>query len=60
MIPSDIVTLFIETDSIGENIVKKFEDDFKKVAGISEISFAKNEGAEVKVGELVFKIKIQK
>jgi len=60
LIPSGMITLFIETDNAGENIVKKFEDDFKKVAGIREISFAQNEGAEVKVGELVFKIKIQK
>jgi isoleucyl-tRNA synthetase len=60
LIPSDMITLFIETGDIGENIVKKFEDDFKKVAGIREISFAQNEGVEVKVGELVFKIKIQK
>lgn len=60
LIPSDTITLFIETGDTGENIVKKFEDDFKKVAGIREISFAQNEGVEVKVGELVFKIKIQK
>ena len=60
LIPSDMITIFIETDNAGENIVKKFEDDFKKVAGIREISFASNDGIEVKVGELVFKIKIQK
>ncbi len=60
LIPSDMITLFIETGDTGENIVKKFEDDFKKVAGIREIYFAQNEGVEVKVGELVFKIKIQK
>ncbi len=60
LIPSDMITLFIETNEEGQTLINKFETEFKKVAGISEIKFTENEGVEVKVGELVFKIKIQK
>lgn len=60
LVPSDMITLFVETDNTGESLLKKFENEFKKVAGIREISFSSNDGVEVKVGELVFKIKIQK
>lgn len=60
LIPSDMINLFIQTENIGENIVKKFQDDLKKVAGIREFSFASNDGALIKVGELEFIIKIQK
>ncbi|MBP9802890.1 MAG: class I tRNA ligase family protein [Candidatus Pacebacteria bacterium] len=60
LVPSDMINVFIETNEEGKNLINKFEAEFKKVAGISEISFAANDGFEVKVGELVFKIKIEK
>lgn len=60
LVPSDMVNIFIETNEEGKNLINKFETEFKKVAGINEIKFTKNEGFEVKVGELEFKIKIEK
>ena len=60
LIPSDMINLFIETNEEGRNLINKFESDFKKVAGIKEIEFSQNDGTEIKVGELVFKVKIQK
>ncbi len=60
LIPSDMINLFIEVNNEGENLINKFESDFKKVAGIKEIEFSQNDGTEIKVGELIFKIKIQK
>lgn len=60
LVPSDMVTISIDTDEVGQNIIQKFESDFKKVAGLKEIKFENNDGAEVKAGDEVFKIKIQK
>jgi hypothetical protein len=55
-----MINIFIETNEEGKNLINKFETEFKKVAGISEIKFENNDGVEVKVGELVFRIKIEK
>ncbi len=60
LIPSDMISLFIETSDEGKALITKFETEFKKVAGVKEINFEGNEGLEIKVGELVFKIKIVK
>ena len=58
--PSDVVSLVISVDENGENIVETFKNDFMKTAGLKEIKMEDSEGLEVKVGELVFKIKIIK
>ena len=58
--PSDVVTLVIYTDENGKNIVEMFKNDFMKTAGLKEIKMEEFDGLEVKVGELVFKIKILK
>jgi isoleucyl-tRNA synthetase len=60
LVPSDMINIFIETNEEGKNLINKFETEFKIVAGISEIKFENNDGVEVKVGELVFRIKIEK
>lgn len=58
--PSDMVNISFETNSEGKNLVEKFESDMKKVVGISKIEFKENDGSEIKVDNLVFKVKIQK
>lgn len=58
--PNDIVVLSFETNEKGQKLVKKFEDDMKKVVSVSDVKFEGNDGFEVKVDELVFKVKIAK
>ena len=56
--PSDLITLTIETNDEGQNLIKKFKQDMKKVVLASEIMLTHNNGEEVKIGELMFKIHI--
>lgn len=58
--PNDAISLFIETNDAGKNLLQKFETDLRKTASASSIKFENNSGEEVKIGELVFKIKIVK
>ncbi len=58
--PSDVISLTISTDEEGRKLIQKFENDLKKVALVSRVEFGENEGEELKVGELLFKVKIQK
>ena len=60
LIPSDIISLYINTDKTGQEIVNKFLDDMLKTVGSKEVIFTENDGIEIKIGEQVFKIKIQK
>jgi isoleucyl-tRNA synthetase len=55
--PSDAIALSIEADDIGKNLIQKFEMDLKKVVLASKIEFSANDGQEIKVDELIFKIK---
>ena len=58
--PSDVITLFIETNEIGNKIVEKFEDEIKKIVLASELKYDVNDGEDVKIGDLLFKIQIVK
>ena len=58
--PSDKVALFLETNDQGKNFVKKFENDIKKTVLISNIEFKNNDGSEIKIDDLAFKVKIEK
>ena len=58
--PSDVINLSIETNGIGKNLIQKFEGDLKKVALVSKIDFNSNDGEDIKVDSLVFKVKIAK
>lgn len=60
LMPSDIVEISIEANAEGQDLINKFTQDFQKTAGLSKITFAQNDGDEVRAGDLVFKIKIQK
>ncbi len=58
--PSDVVSIFLETDEAGKNLIQKFEADMKKTVLVSKIEFKANDGDLVKIGELNFKVKIEK
>ncbi|KKQ34198.1 MAG: Isoleucine-tRNA ligase, partial [Candidatus Nomurabacteria bacterium GW2011_GWB1_37_5] len=57
--PNDKIGVTIDTDEIGKNLIQKFESDLKKTAGIINIDFTLNDGSEVVIDGLNFKIKIQ-
>ena len=64
--PSDVISVVFETDAEGKELVKKFEADMKKTVLVSEIRFENNDlpaqtgGQEIKIGDLLFKVKIEK
>jgi len=58
--PSDIISLVFETNEKGKELVQKFEADMKKTVLVSKINFGENDGPEIKIDGLVFKVKIQK
>ncbi len=60
LVPSDIVHLYINTDNSGKELVDKFKDDFMKVVGARSIEFKENDGTEVKIDSLSFKITLEK
>lgn len=60
LVSSDIIVLSIETNKDGQDLVNKFKEDLIKTINAKEINFSSNEGEEVKVNDLLFKIKIIK
>jgi len=60
LVPSDKVTLQIAATPEGQRIIEKFKTDLERIAGLSTVQFSENDGEEVKVETLVFKLKILK
>ncbi|MEZ4102970.1 MAG: class I tRNA ligase family protein [Candidatus Paceibacterota bacterium] len=58
--PEEKVYLFVDTDKNGKAIIQKFEDELKRVAGVTSISFEENNGQELSLDDLVFKVSIKK
>jgi len=58
--PSDVISIVFETNDAGEKLIQKFEKDIKKTVSASKIEFKENDGQEVKIDSLVFKVKIDK
>jgi isoleucyl-tRNA synthetase len=58
--PSDVVAITFETNEEGKKLIQKFETDIKKTVLVSKIEFMVNEGKEVKIDDLLFKVKIVK
>ena len=56
---SDRVRLGIETSPEGQNLIEKFKTEISKVAGLSEIIFEGNDGKDVLVENLQFKLKLK-
>jgi len=58
--PSDVIALAFETNDAGKKLIQKFESDMKKTVLVSEIRFKENNGEEIKIDELTFRVKIEK
>ncbi|MFA6446178.1 MAG: class I tRNA ligase family protein [Candidatus Paceibacterota bacterium] len=58
--PSDKVILILDTDQIGKTIVKKFEKEIARVAGIVQVKFETLEGSRIDANGVMFGIKVQK
>lgn len=58
--PNDNISLSLETNEEGKNLIQKFELDIKKTVLVSKIEFGVNNGHEIKIDSLVFKVKIDK
>jgi isoleucyl-tRNA synthetase len=54
--PSNVITLTIQTDEAGQKIIEKFEVDLKKTVLVSSIKFSANDGEEIKIDKLLFKV----
>ncbi|OGD69601.1 hypothetical protein A3E89_00095, partial [Candidatus Campbellbacteria bacterium RIFCSPHIGHO2_12_FULL_35_10] len=61
LVPSDLVELEVETDEVGKELIEKFANDLKRVAGLEKIEFeGVDDGEEIKIDGLEFKIKLDK
>ena len=58
--PSDLITIEIETSVEGQEVLNKFKMEFLKSVGIKEVKIRETEGEEIKIGDLIFKVKIEK
>ncbi len=58
--PSDVISLVVETSEDGKKLIQKFESELLKVVLASRIELRENEGEEIKVDELIFKLSIEK
>jgi isoleucyl-tRNA synthetase len=58
--PSDVISIVVETNEAGKKLIQKFETDLLKTILASKVEFKLNEGEEIKIDELIFKIFVQK
>lgn len=58
--PGDIVTLLVDTNTQGKELINKFETELLKAVSAKEIKIGEHSGTEVKIGEVEFKITIEK
>ena len=61
--PNNIVVLTFETNDLGKKLIHKFETDMKKTVLVSRVEFSTLGGKdieEIKIDDLVFKVKIEK
>lgn len=59
LMPSDAVELLVETDELGKEFLNSVLEDIKKPTNVSKIDFEENDGEELKIGDLIFKIMIK-
>lgn len=57
--PDDHVSLHVETDTAGRDVIEKFETEIKETAGITEFIFGSVDAEESKVNDLLFKLAIK-
>jgi len=58
--PQQKVELIVSADEVGKKLMSEFEEEIKKTTKLTGIKFGEVEGEEVKVGDMVFKLKIEK
>ncbi|MFA6325357.1 MAG: class I tRNA ligase family protein, partial [Candidatus Paceibacterota bacterium] len=58
--PSDVISLFIQSNEAGNKIVEKFENEIKRIVLAEEIKYDINDGEDIKIGDLLFKVQIIK
>ena len=56
--PDDRISVSIDTDEVGKDVVSTFESELKKIVQADSVTLESNDGEEVKVDEIVFKVKI--
>jgi len=59
LVQNDRIVLVMQTDEVGKNLVEQFEREIQKTAGVEKFVFQDNDGEEVTVGVIKFKIVIQ-
>ncbi|MDD5720861.1 MAG: class I tRNA ligase family protein [Candidatus Pacebacteria bacterium] len=58
--PSEFIRLIVQTSDIGKKFIQNFEEKLKKAVIAKEIQLKENDGEEVKIDELYFKVRIDK
>ena len=56
--PDEIITLIIQTDDNGKELINKWNKEISKIVGAKEIIFRDNNGKEINIDNLKFIIKI--
>ena len=59
LLPNDPITLEVETDKSGEDFLNSAMSEIKKPTNISNIEFSNNDGQELQIGDLKFKVKLK-
>jgi isoleucyl-tRNA synthetase len=59
LVPSDEAELLVETDEKGKEFLNSVLEEIKKPTNISEIKFESNDGEELKIEEMMFKVQIK-
>ncbi|MEK7642674.1 MAG: class I tRNA ligase family protein [Patescibacteria group bacterium] len=54
--PDQSVTLFVDTDELGKSFINSYQREISKPTNILGIKFEANNGEELKIGDLAFKI----
>jgi len=54
--PSDVITLTLGTDSLGLEIINKFNAELMKAVSAKEIQLKENDGVKINVSDLVFNV----
>ena len=55
-----MVTLIISTNTDGQELINKFNKELMKAVSAKDIVIKENDGTEIKIDELAFKIVIKK
>ena len=57
--PSDKVKLLIETDEVGKEFFNSVLEEIKKPTNIEDVVFIENDGEEIEIDRLKFRLKIK-